>query len=130
VNSSPGATGREFRIAFCQKYRCAPEQFERAVLRRCFPWWSRLPGAVLLGLNPRIFRRELSLIARLGEAQNASQVRQELEGYAYENARDRSFRTESLGLRLSRRRFVRLMRRVLPAMSPADEGPSGVPESP
>jgi hypothetical protein len=81
-------------------------------------------------VNPRIFRRELSLISRLGEAQNASQVRQELEGYAYENARDRSFRTESLGLRLSRRRFVRLMRRVLPSMNAAEEGPSSASPSP
>jgi hypothetical protein len=127
VNSSPGATGKEFRIAFCEKYRCEPDRFESAVLRRCFPWWVRWPGSMLLSLSPRLFRRELSLISRLGHAQNPSQIRQELEGYAYENARDRSFRTETLGLRLSRRRFVHLMRRVLPDIAPAEQSAPPAP---
>lgn len=104
-----------FRAAFCRKYRCRPERFEAAVLRRCFPLWARPLGSLLVVLKPGWFRRELSLIDRLGTARTESQVKQELEGYAYENARDKSFRTESLGLRLSRRRFVFLMREVLPS---------------
>ncbi|MBX3744965.1 MAG: hypothetical protein KF833_06610 [Verrucomicrobiae bacterium] len=67
-------------------------------------------------MNPKWFRRELALIERLGEVTSESQLRQELEGYAYENARDKSFRTETLGLRLSRRRFVELVRKVRPRL--------------
>lgn len=103
------------------------------MLRRSFPLWARLPGTVLLALRPRWFSRELALIRRLGDVENESQVRQELEAYAYENSRDRSFRTETLGLRLSRRRFLRVMREVLPRRSlapavPGRESPSSGPK--
>lgn len=54
------------------------------------------------------------MIRRLADVRGESQARQELEGYAYENQRDRNFRTETLGLRLSRRRFIQLLRTVLP----------------
>lgn len=75
-----------------------------------------MQGSIALAMNPKWFRRELALIERLGEVTSESQLRQELEGYAYENARDKSFRTETLGLRLSRRRFVELVRKVRPRL--------------
>ena len=113
MNSSSVIRKAPFREAFCRCYGCPSEQFEVLVLRRSFPLWAQLPGTILLAIRPQMFRRELALIGRLGEAQDESQVKQELEGYAYENARDKPFRTETLGLRLSRRRFIQLMRRVM-----------------
>lgn len=113
VNSLGESVGPAFRAAFCERYQCATGDFETAVLRRCFPLWARVPGTILLAIKPHLFRRELTLINRLGDARNESQARQDLEGYAYENMRDKSFRTESLGLRFSRRRFLRLMHSVL-----------------
>ncbi|MCC6231394.1 MAG: hypothetical protein IT580_02055 [Verrucomicrobiales bacterium] len=40
-------------------------------------------------------------------------MRPELDGYAYENDRDRPFRIAVLGLRLSRRRCLRLFQKVM-----------------
>lgn len=79
------------------------------MLRRCFPLHVRLVGTVMLALSPQTFRRELALIARLGATTNDSSVKPELEGYAYENQRDKSFRVRTLGLRLSRRKFIRML---------------------
>ncbi len=127
MDPSHDTRGMDFRTAFCQKYRCAEADYERSVLRRCFPWWVRALGSIVLALNPRLFRRELALISRLGAARDETPLRQELEGYAYENARDKQFRTETLGLRLSRRRFVRLMRTVLPTEGRSVNGKSAEP---
>jgi hypothetical protein len=113
VNSSSVIWKAQFREAYCRRYGCPVERFEVLVLRQSFPVWVRVPGSILLAIRPQWFRRELALIGRLGEARHESQVKQELEGYAYENARDKHFRTETLGLRLSRRRFIQLMRRVM-----------------
>jgi hypothetical protein len=103
-----------FRKAFCERHGCSDDQFETAVLRRSFPLWARPFASIALAFKPKLFTRELALIRRLGDARDESHVRQELEGYAYENARDRSFRTETLGWRLSRRRFLKVMRATLP----------------
>lgn len=105
-----------FRSAYCRKFGCRPERFAASVLRRCFPILVRIQGSIALAMNPKWFQRELALIDRLGEVTSESQLRQELEGYAYENARDKTFRTETLGLRMSRRRFVELLRRVRPKL--------------
>ena len=104
------------------------------MLARCFPLVVRLQGWLLLLLNPRIFERELALIRRLGDATEGSQLRQELEGYAYEVQRDRTFRTTTLGIRLSRRRVVKLLREVIggspgaPGNPAADPAPAGTPQ--
>lgn len=97
------------------------------MLIRCFPVWAQLPSVLALWLNPRLFRRELTLISRLAEVRSESQVRQELESYVYENQRDRLFRTESLGVRLSRRKFVRLMREVRSEGVAEDEAENEAP---
>ncbi len=102
-----------FRDLFCRRHRCDAAAFERAVLSRCFPPLASPLGRALLLLRPAGFRRELTLIAVLGQARNESGVRRELEGYVYENQRDKSFRTQTLGLRLSRRRFLRVFREVM-----------------
>lgn len=101
------------REAFCRRFHCRPEAFEPTVLRRCFPWWNRLPGSLTLALRPSWFHRELELIRHLGSIRSVSEARQELENYGYENQRDKSPRIHWFHLRLSRRRFLRLARRTL-----------------
>lgn len=109
-----------FRAAFCRRYRCRDEQFEKAVLRRCFPPLSRYMGAIFLAVSPGSFEREMAVIRRLGNVGNESSVRGELDGYAYENQRDKRARTQTFGLRLSRRRFLRVWRETFAAAeSPA-----------
>lgn len=73
---------------------------------------SRPLGTLVLAVHPGSFRRELSLIGRLGNGGSEVSVRGELDGYAYENQRDKSARTQTFGLRLSRRRFLRVWREV------------------
>lgn len=103
------AAHEPFRTAFCRAFSLSEERFEAAILCRCFPWWSRVLGIVVLALRPGIFRREFRLIAQLGRATHPTQFGPEFEAYVYEMVRDKiQFRTRTLGLRLSRRRFERL----------------------
>jgi len=105
-------------MAFCRRYRCPDGHFEKAVLRRCFPPLSKALAVIALALRPDTFQRELALIRRLGTTGPGADVRGELEGYAYENQRDKSARTQTFGLRLSRRRFLRLWRTTFEGVSP------------
>jgi hypothetical protein len=109
-------TGREVRTlrdAFCRRFRCRPDAFERRLLARCLPPMQRLPATIWLTLRPSSFARELTLLSRLGSATDASLLRPELDGYAYENERDKPIRVVVFGLRLSRRRFRRIFREVM-----------------
>lgn len=101
-------------MAFCERFGCSAAEFERRVLRRSFPASSRLLGSLLLAVSPRLFQRELEMIRRLGTAVDHNHVRGELEGYKYENQRDRVLRTETLGLRVSGRRLMQLYRETIP----------------
>ncbi len=125
-----------FRTAFCRAFNLSDERFEAAVLRRCFPWWSRALGSVVLGVNPGIFRREFRVITQLGRSTDPSQFGAEFEAYVYETVRDKArFRTRRLGLRLSRRRFERLAAEVrrrngngkVPAQPSQDAMPTSTP---
>lgn len=102
-----------FREAFCHGYRCASEAFERELLIRCMPWPARWLGMIWMWLRPRSFERELGMLSRLGGARRADQLRSELEGYGYENGRDRPFRVVVLGVRLSRRRCLKVFHDVM-----------------
>lgn len=98
-----------FRTACCRALELPEEKFEVAVVRRCFPWWSRALGNLWVTLNPGSFRREFRLLAQLGRATHPSQFQAEFEAYQYELVRDKvHFRARTLGLRVSRRRFERL----------------------
>lgn len=109
VSASHPSAREPFRTAFCRTSNLSDERFERFVLRRCFPWWSRAIGAVVLALRPGLFQREFRVIAQLGRCTHPSQFGPEFEAYVYETVRDKArFRTRTLGLRLSRRRFERM----------------------
>ncbi|MBL9128795.1 MAG: hypothetical protein JNL97_14170 [Verrucomicrobiales bacterium] len=107
------AAQEPFRTAFCRTFELTEDRFEGAVLRRCFPWWSRWLGTLLLVSNRGMFHREFRVIGQLGRATDPRQFASEFESYVYESVRDRArFRTRTLGLRLSRRRFERLAEEV------------------
>lgn len=122
MNSGHGLSSTTFRDAFCRRFGCEPNRFEKAILRRCFPLTVQPLGAVLLLIRPGMFARELAMLSRLAGAPNESALRGELEGYVYENQRDRPFRVRTLGLRLSRRRFLRIYRTVMGGMPEAGGG--------
>ncbi len=122
MNPDTGKALNTFRDAFCARFHCAPHQFEKAVLRRCFPAWSRPLGALVLALKPQSFRRELAMLGRLGGGPGERGLRGELDGYVYENQRDKPVRVRTFGLRISRRRFLRLYQAV---MGPPQAGPTG-----
>lgn len=61
------------------------------------------------------------MLGRLAGSPSESALRGELEGYVYENERDKLFRVRTLGLRLSRRRFVRIYRNVMGGTAPGRE---------
>lgn len=84
---------------------------------------ARPLGTILLALQPQMFRRELSMIERLAGSPSESALRVELEGYVYENQRDKPFRVQTLGLRLSRRRFLRIYRSVMEGVAPGRDNP-------
>lgn len=127
MTSSVGPATDTFRELFCRQHGCSNDAFERQVMGRCFPAYSRPLGRVLLALKPGMFQRELAMVGRLGRATTEAVVRGELDGYAYENQRDKSFRARRLGLRLSRRIFIRVFRQAVEAGRTGGPGRSSAP---
>lgn len=128
MNSGIGQSAVSFRDAYCRHYGCASQRYEKSALRRCFPPLVRPLGAILLAVRPMMFHRELTMLGRLGGLPNEVALRGELDGYVYENQRDKPFRVETLGLRLSRRRFLRIYRTVM-GPPPERSVPSPAPAS-
>lgn len=110
----PEPTAQEpFRAAFCRAFNLPETAFEGWMLRRCFPWWSRPLGMLVMLVKPGVFQREMRTLGQLGRATHPAQFGAEFEAYVYESARDEvRFRTRTLGLRLSRRRFEHLAAEV------------------
>ncbi len=101
------------------------------MLRRCFPWWSRALGSLVLLLKPAVFQREFLALGQLGRATHPSQFGPEFEAYVYETVRDKArFRTRTLGLRMSRRRFERLAWEVWRSEAPRNRRDKEKDESP
>jgi hypothetical protein len=116
----------DFRVAFCQVFGVGPDRYAAAALRRCLPPFSRPLGALVLLLAPRVLRRELAVMEELGGVAEVSEFKRVLESYVYEIARDKAhFRTRTLGLRISRRRFLRLARAVQTAVQATVEAGTG-----
>lgn len=110
MSISSQSSAEDFRSACCRRYGWRTEGFATAALARSFPPLARPVGALLLAFWPGLFAREIAVLERVGRAGDEAEVRGELDGYAFENHRDRPWRVRWLGLRISRRRLVRLFR--------------------
>jgi hypothetical protein len=120
-NILPGTTKRQmtwvksFREAFCERFACPPEEFEKRVLRRALYRRSRPLSALLYSWNPRFFDLDLRTIRQLGLARSSEEFRAEIDSFRFESRMQRGFLKRTLRLRISGKRLMRLLEEVAPA---------------
>ena len=68
------AAERSLRTLFCERYRCAPTQFEAKAFRKCLSPSGALLSVCVHFFYPRFFRADMDLIQALGDATTLPEV--------------------------------------------------------
>jgi hypothetical protein len=104
---------RNVKAGFCERYGCAPDEFERRVFWRCLYRHALPLAGVIWACNPEFFKTDLQAIRLIGTATSAREVLAEVNSLR-DDPRTRSrFLRESLRIRISGKRLLRLAAAVL-----------------
>jgi hypothetical protein len=113
MNDTP--PNREFRSLYCERFTCAPADFEKRVFQNCLYPHARMIAPLLRLLNPAVFERDYLFIQSLGNAKGWKDVKSELVALRYEDCFYPRFLRNALRLRISRRKAKQLAARLFPA---------------
>ncbi len=113
---------KTFREAFCARFACAAENYERRVFwralhRRCLPL-----AALIYALAPRYFELDLQAIRQLGLATSSAEFRAEIDSFRSDYRMSRHWLKNSLRLRISGKRLMGILTDVSPALESAPTG--------
>ena len=99
----------DFKTAFCERFRCPPEKYPRAVLARSllFPGWICFFLARLIVADA--FRGEHSLAKHVGRASTVREVKDEIDFYHHKYLSETKLRS-ALGVRVSGQKLIKLAR--------------------
>jgi hypothetical protein len=105
-----------FQDLFCEKFQCAPELYEQAVLWRCI-YPSRLPVARFIWrFNRDYFAADFNLIEAVAHATDADSVESELNHARY-RFRPRGLLRGKFRVRVSSQRLLHLAKQVFKLVS-------------
>ena len=99
---------RDLRSIFCERFGCAPAEYEQRALRKCLYLHARLAAPLLRWLNPGRFKRDLLFIHYLGNATNLEEAAAEVFDLRYEEGLQPRFARKTLRLRVSGRKASKL----------------------
>lgn len=116
---------RNVQDAFCHRFRCAPEQFDRKVFFRTLHPFRSLLALPIWWFNRQIFAVDLDLVQSFGKSVSKAECSALLEEFYNSNKIERGFRRGSLKIRVSGTRIVQLRDELEPLIQPAD--PANLP---
>lgn len=97
-----------FKEAFCERYRCSPEMYERRVFWRSLYRHAVPLAALIYWLKPEFFKEDFDLIRELDRMNNPEIFRSELNFFYGRNMRDRNWIRRTFYIRLSAKRILKL----------------------
>ncbi len=108
---------KTFREAFCARFACAAENYERRVFwralhRRCLPL-----AALIYALAPRYFELDLQAIRQLGLATSSAEFRAEIDSFRSDYRMSRHWLKNSQRLRIRARGSWGSSRTYLPPLN-------------
>ena len=95
----------DLRSAFCARYRCSPENFERKAFRKGLPFHATMLCSLLGGRNHARFQNDLEILRTIGEASDLDQLNRALDEMWSLNEMNRDWFRKLLRLRLSTERI-------------------------
>ncbi len=106
------------REAFCARYRCAPQDFDKKLFFKSL----RLPARIISWLTgwyrPQSFNIDISLIQVIGDSRSEFEVNNRLAEFQDWNRLDRSFRRNWLKIRVSNARVKKVLQSFYPELIP------------
>jgi hypothetical protein len=98
----------DFRAAFCERYRCSMEDFNRRVFWKCLYRHALPLAAFLFWTNREFFRPDLELIQSLSSTTTFSEVKAEASFIRHDQRMQSGFLRGTLRIRISGRRLADL----------------------
>jgi hypothetical protein len=114
-NPAPGPTQppTDFKTAFCKRFGCAPEAFERKLFWQCIPPRRRVLARLVNLLSPDYFHRDYDFIRRIGQASRLPEVAAQAGAIPSDCWLTRGFLRRSFQLRISSRRLMQVAKLTL-----------------
>ncbi len=102
--------GKTFREMFCDKFRCPPAEFERELLLRVVPSYTRLLARITQSLRPNFFESEYRALSGIGDLKSRRLVFDEAQRIPddYKRNRHPGFMRMVLHMRISGRRLLKV----------------------
>jgi hypothetical protein len=108
LEPTPAAADMDFRAAFCEKFRCSMEDFDKRVFWKCL-YRHALPfAAFLCWTNRKFFQPDLELIRSLASTTTFSEVKAEASFIRHDQRMQDGFLRGTLRIRISGRRLADL----------------------
>jgi len=110
MDTQPPSPGwpKSFKEAFCDKYQCPAELYEKKVFWRCL-YRHALPAAALIfWCKPDFFREDFDLIREIDQMRSPDVFRSELNFFYGRNMRDKNWIRRAFYIRLSGKRLLKL----------------------
>jgi len=102
---------KTFREAFCERFNCPAEEFERRVFWRCLHRRSLPLAWLVYVLRRQYFALDFQTIRQLAVSRSPQEFRGELESFRYEYQM-RGGVLRDLRVRISGKRLISLLREV------------------
>jgi hypothetical protein len=103
---------KDFRGAYCRKYRCLPERFVQSVFWQCIPSEVMPIAQVVHTLAPSAFAQDFELIRMLAKASSPADITSGIESRRYQN-QDAGLLRGALKVRISHQRLISLANDLL-----------------
>jgi hypothetical protein len=110
---------KTFKEAFCERFNCPPEQYERRLFWRCL-YRHALPLAALIHwldteFYRDVFREDFDFIREIGTVKDEDVFQVELDRFYGRNVRDKGWIRGTLLVRVSGKRLLKSKRHVFRA---------------
>ena len=99
---------KTFGSAFCERFACAPEKYERRLFWRALPRHAIAVAVPLLLLRPSFFDADFRLLSDLRDCGGRKQFDAALSDFAYRNHMGRSALRVVFRVRVSGRRLLKV----------------------
>lgn len=103
-----------FRDAYCQKYGCTPEAFEKRLFWHSLHTLAKPIAPLVLMLNRDFFQPDFEAIKHLGNSTNRLNFVSELDAFFYQNRTSKSAFRGLLKLRISGKKLMAMYQDVWP----------------
>jgi hypothetical protein len=101
-----------FKSLFCEKFKCAPEDYEVRAFRASLYWHARILGPAIRAIKPAHFLDDINFIRYLGEALDARQAKVDVLDFKDLDRKNWRLLHSGLKIRVSHRKARRLAFRL------------------